>query len=197
MTDVSYYHTGSNADLIVKVAELGYITADDEVLDVTYGQGTWWKKWGPLALEGNDWDPTSPAIHHYDFTKLPVEWRDTFDVVAYDPPYKLNGTGGPADARYGCDDKIIVEDRLALVYRGLRECTRVVKPGGYLLVKCQDQVAGGRVRWMTHNIIDQAASRGCPLVERFDMPPARPQPAGRRQLHARRGSTLLIFRRDR
>ena len=47
MTDLSYYHSGSNAALIVKVAELGYIKADDRVLDATVGVGTWWSRYRP------------------------------------------------------------------------------------------------------------------------------------------------------
>ena len=195
MTDISFFHSGNNAALIVKVAELGYIKPDDSVLDATVGVGTWWNLYHPEFLITNDLDPNVDANFHKDFIAFPDTWRDGWDVVCYDPPYKLNGTGGPSDARYGCEDKVTVEDRKSLIYQGFRSCSRVVKPGGYLLVKVQDQVAGGKVHWLTQDIHDNAWMVGLTLVERFDMPPARPQPAGRRQLHARRGSTLLIFQR--
>ena len=34
-------------------------------------------------------------------------------------------------------------------------------PGGTLLVKCQDQVCGGDVRWQTREFADHAESVGC------------------------------------
>ena len=196
-TDISYYHEGDNAALMGKLKILGYFKPEDRVLDATYGRGTWWKRYRPDFLVGNDADLKAKVCFHEDFTAFPAAWRDGWDVVCYDPPYKLNGTGGPDDARYGCEDTITVPDRLKLVYDGLRGCMKIVKPRGYLLVKCQDQVAGGRVRWMSHNLIDIAARHRFFLVERFDMPPARPQPLGRKQKHARRGSTLLVFKRER
>jgi hypothetical protein len=79
---------------------------------------------------------------------------------------------------------------------GLAEVARVVKPRGYILMKNQDYVSSGRVWWGTFRTAEHAASIGLELVDRFEhLAGVRPQPAGRRQVHARRNlSTLFVFR---
>lgn len=71
----------SNAELILDVARLGYIRETDKVLDPTFGRGIWWQKFRPNDLSTHD-----IAIDGVDFRNLPYE-ANTFDVVAYDPPY--------------------------------------------------------------------------------------------------------------
>jgi len=193
-TDISYYHKGDNAALIRKVIDLGLIKGSDEILDATYGSGSWWKGLTCFDITSNDLY-NGDANHAYDFRAFPEAWEDGFDVVAYDPPYKLNGTGGEADERYGCNDKVTVNDRKTLILQGFRGCSEVLRPGGYMLVKVQDQVAGGHVHWLTFDLMTIAPAYRLTLVDRFDMPPARPQPANRRQVHARRGSTLMVFKK--
>lgn len=188
----------TNAELIEDVARLGYL--DGRVLDPTYGLGVFWQRWRPEHLEGSDLDPAkSPTGESVNFTDLP--WPDaTFDSVAFDPPYKLNGTPDEAvDHRYGVHVYTDWKDRLELIRQGITECARVLRPGGYLLLKCQDQVCSGKVRWQTRLFPDHAETVGLTLVDRFDLiTSGRPQPAGRRQLHARRNSSsLLILERQR
>lgn len=188
----------SNAELIVDCARLGYLREDWWVLDCTYGLGTFWKAWCPPKLIACDLDPAkSPSGESVDFRALP--WPDRqFDAVVFDPPYKLNGTPTEAvDGRYGVDEVATREGRTNLIREGLTECARVLGDG-YLLMKCQDQVNGGKVRWQTIDFTIHARSLGLELVDRFDMLSYRPQPAGTRQVHARRNaSTLLVFKRAR
>lgn len=187
----------SNADLIADCAKLGYLRWDWFTLDPTYGHGTFWQKWRPDELYACDASPEkSPCGLSIDFTAMPFADR-YFDCVVFDPPYKLNGTPDEAvDARYGVDVPTRWQDRLDLIRRGVVECARVLGDG-YLLVKCQDQVCSGKVRWQTVDVIIQAGVCGLHLVDRFDFLSHRPQPAGRRQVHARRNaSTLLVFKRD-
>ncbi len=78
------------------------------------------------------------------------------------------------------------------------EAHRVLTPGGYLLLKCQDQVCSGQVRWQTREFADHAEQLGMRLVDALHLLGHRPQPAGRRQVHARRNySTLLVLRKNR
>jgi hypothetical protein len=185
-----------NGVLIEDCASLGYLRADWATLDPTYGEGTFWKRWRPDHLVGCDLDPTrSPIGRAVDFTELP--WDDrSFDAVVFDPPYKLNGTPDEAiDQRYGVHLPTRWQDRMALIRRGLEECARVLGDG-YLLVKCQDQVCSGRVRWQTDEFTKHAETLGLGKVDRLDFPSYRPQPNGRRQVHARRNtSSLLVFKR--
>ena len=62
-----------------------------------------------------------------------------------------------------------------------------------------DQVEAGQKRWQTFDFTTVAIGRGLRLVDRFDMlTTPRPQPPGRRQLHAQGNySTLLVFEKER
>lgn len=189
----------TNADLIADCARLGYLRSEWKTLDPTYGYGTFWQKWQPDELVGTDLDPAkSTTGRGVDFTCLP--WQaGTFDAVVFDPPYKLNGNPSDTagmDERYGVHTYTDWRDRMELIRRGLTECDAVYNGTGYLLLKCQDQVCSGKVRWQTVEFTNHAAALGLGLVDRFDLLSYRPQPAGRRQVHARRNSsTLLVFKR--
>jgi hypothetical protein len=176
----------TNAALIADVARLGYLQRDWKVLDPTYGLGSWWKDFRPKRLVKHDL-----RLDGVDFRKLPHRDR-SFDAVAFDPPYKLNGTPSEPDERYGADVVDTWQGRLKLIDEGIVECARVTDK--YLLVKCQDQVCSGKIRWQTHRFTDTAESCGLTLVDSFLMLGHRAQPDGRRQVHAYRNySTLLVF----
>lgn len=182
----------TNGELIADVARLGYISEDSYTLDPTYGLGNWWTHFRPHQLVTHDL-----KLDGVDFRRLPHQ-DETFDVVAYDPPYKLNGTPTPeVDDRYGVGEPTHWQDRLILMQVGLKECLRVVRRRGYVLAKCQDQVCSGRVVWQTAMMADAAFDYGAAAwVDHLLMPGGRPQPAGRRQVHAHRNySSLLVFRK--
>jgi len=189
----------TNADLIADCAQLGYLHDDWLTLDPTYGLGRWWSKWRPHRLVASDVDPAkSPTGTSVDFTDLPHP-DGMFDAVAFDPPYKLNGTPtADIDGRYGVHVVRSREDRHRLICDRITECARVLAPRGFLLVKCQDQVNGGRVRWQTDLFTRHAEHLGLDKVDALHMLAYRPQPDGTRQEHARRNhSTLLVFRSPR
>jgi hypothetical protein len=189
----------NNAELIADCVRLGYVAG--RVLDPTYGLGRFWTVYRPDDLVATDLDQAkSPTGAPVDFTLMP--WSDEwFDTVVFDPPYKLNGTstgrgGATCDADYGVTEYGSVDARHDMIRRGIAECVRVLRVGGHLLVKCQDQVNGGKVRWQTREFADHAEQLGCRLVDALHLPSYRPQPPGRRQQHARRNySTLLVLRR--
>lgn len=198
----------TNGELIADVARLGYLRKTDAICDPTYGLGVWWSVWRPdVPLIGTDLHPEKGSGIPVDFLHLP--WKDsTFDVVAFDPPYKLNGTPDPqVDARYGVDVIRSWQGRHNLIREGMTECVRVLRTGGILLVKCMDQVCSGAVRWQTVEFTNHAVDNcGLVLADRFDMlGGGRPQPARTRadgkpsvQQHAyQRPSTLLVFRKIR
>lgn len=202
MTVMAISTARNNAELIEQCAALGYLTDDMVTLDPTYGLGRFWTRWRPAALEASDLDQAkSPIGRSVDFTNLP--WSDSeFDAVVFDPPYKLNGTStatgaATCDADYGVSHYQSWQDRMQLCIDGINEAHRVLKPGGMLLVKCQDQVCSGKVRWQTIEFTNHAVGLGSRLVDQLHLPSYRPQPAGRRQVHARRNySTLLVLRKD-
>lgn len=192
MTVLAVKNWKDNGAMIADVAKLGYIAGT--VLDVTYGKGTFWKHWQPETLLAHDL-----AMDGIDFRSLPEE-DESVDCVVLDPPYKLNGTPalGEFDKRYGVDVPATWLERHELIYGGIAEASRVLKKKGHLLLKCQDQVCSGAIRWQTIDFAICADDEGFRLVDRFDMlGKSRPQPKGRRQVHAHgRPSTLLVFRKE-
>ena len=207
----------SNADLIRDAARLRYVDVDQPVLDCTYGRGVFWRHVHPKDFTGVDIDPDlivdaethgrpDASFIVADFTDLPFD-GGTFQTVVLDPPYKLNGTSsgkGPAasDRLYGVDTTtwagLSWQEKHELIRAGITEGTRVLAAGGHLLVKCQDQVCSGQVRWQTRDFAAHAETLGHRLVDRLDISSYRAQPAGRRQVHARRTmSTLLVLRLER
>jgi hypothetical protein len=202
MTDVMAIGSWrNNAEMIADMPKLGYLNERWITLDPTYGRGKFWTKWRPTNLTTSDLDPASPAEHHWDFTDT-GQPSDAYDAVVFDPPYKLNGTstgkGSSAmDAGYGvAGDYMPWQAKHDLIRDGISECVRVLRPRHLLLLKCMDQVCSGDVRWQTDEFTRHTESLGCAKVDEFHIPSHRAQPAGRRQVHARRNySTLLIFRK--
>lgn len=191
--------SGSNADLIADCARLGYLRADWVTVDPTYGLGRFWRRWRPDVLLRHDLDPERAPDGVADFRRLPYRDRSV-DAVVFDPPYKLNGQAGShaLDDGYGVASASRWQDRHELIRDGITEAARIVKPGGLVLVKCQDQVSSGRVRWQTIEFVAHADTVGLRLVDMLHLHGARPQPPGRRQVHARRNySTLLVLTADR
>lgn len=184
----------TNAALIADANRLHPL--GDTVLDATYGRGRWWAHFRPHDLFTNDLSPER-GRYTYDFRHFPGSWGERFDGVAFDPPYKLNGTPelGDFDDAYGVNQPTNWRERMDTMLDGLAECLRVTRPGGFVYAKCQDQVCSGRIRWQTFELTALAVSHGARLVDRFDMiGGSRKQPDGVRQVHARdRGSTLLVF----
>jgi hypothetical protein len=188
----------SNAAMILDVHRLGYLRDEDWVLDCTYGVGAFWKLWRPRLLAGTDADPErSKTNESVDFTALPFR-TSSFDAVVFDPPYGLRGRGDPVfDRRYGTFSYVPWQRRHEIMREGLGESARVVKPKGVVAMKVQDQVCSGAMRFQTIEMANHAATVGLRLVDRFDLlGHIRPQPPGRRQVHARSNySTLLVFRK--
>lgn len=184
----------TNADLILDVRDLGYLPG--HVCDSTWGRGRWWTYWTPDEFTKHDLF----TLDGVDFRHLP-EADETFDTVAYDPPYKLNGTPalGDFDNAYGVDVPDTWQGRMECMADGLRECARVLKMGGFLIAKCMDMVSSGAVRWQTDAFSEIAhLELSLEKVDSFNFPNYRAQPEGRKQVHARRNfSTLQVFRKGR
>lgn len=186
----------TNAAMIADVARLGYL--DGRVLDPTVGtKAGFWKVWRPDNLTTHDLKTDG-----VDFRHLPYP-AASFDSITLDGPYKLNGTPNEKiDGRYGVDVRATRDGRHQLICDGMTECARVLAPSGFLLVKCQDQVEGGKVRWQTDIFTDHAKALGLAKVDSFVYLGGRAQPKDRKrkdgtlspQAHARRNcSTLLVF----
>lgn len=198
----------TNAHMVEDLARLGYLRATDHVLDPTFENGVWWRRWRPERLT-----TCHRATDGTDFRALPFE-SHTFDAVTYDPPYVCPGGRSTSTipefhdrfgmAEGGHDDPLFTNpaELQQLIDDGLTEMVRLVKPRGLILTKCQDYNWGGRLWEGATRTRDHAVSLGCTVVDRLEhIGHARPQPAknldgsDRPQIHARRNlSTLWVFR---
>lgn len=195
----------SNAELIADCARLGYLRREWLTLDPTFENGVWWKRWRPDNLVTHN-----RAEDGSDFRDLPYP-DGHFDAIAYDPPYVSVGgrkttTMPDFHRRFGLHDAPTTPALLQeLIDQGLTEMRRLVKPQGYVLVKCQDYISSGKLWHGTYLTQAKAWALGFEVVDRLEhIGDPRPQPtlnpdgSPRRQVHARRNlSTLFVLRAPR
>ena len=119
----------------------------ESVLDVTYGGGKFWDGSAPVAVTGLDLDPARAPHVVGDFRALPFP-DDSFDVVAFDPPYHTDmGCGKPSimGSRFGTFGTI--PELREAVEQGCREAWRVARLG--VVVKVQDYIHASRLVLMS------------------------------------------------
>lgn len=192
----SVVQTQRNGPLIAAAAQL-WINDQDAVVDVTYGRGLFWTDYRPAKLVAHDL-----VVDGVDFRSLPEATGST-DVVVFDPPYIAQGgreTSTLPDFmdRYGLVDvpKTTAELKV-LIADGIAEASRIMAPGGRLLVKCMDYVNGGEFVTGRHHVVTAAMNVGLYQVDEFvHYSGTGPQPSRPRQLHSRRAhSFLCVFRK--
>lgn len=149
---------GTNADLMMTVRSL-YLNGP--VLDVTYGEGGWWKRHKPADFQGHD----KYKLDGVDFRHLPYHDR-SWHTVCYDPPYIPAGgdktsTAGSFQDNYGLRGGRNQGQLDDLVLAGLAETARVFDR--YLLVKGMDYVNGGRFTPATYRVVAAAEQLGLHL----------------------------------
>jgi len=196
----------NNAELVEQCVALNYLARDWRTLDPTYGKGRFWRRWRPLELIGHDLDPDKAPHGPADFTRLPYG-PETFDVVVFDGPYKLNGAAGShaSDEDYGVATSASWAERHDLLRAGITEAARIVVPArrvrvdrgryeleaGIVLIKCQDQVCAGAVRWQTREFADHAETVGLDLVDALLLVGHRAQPQRTRKHGECRGTGMV------
>jgi hypothetical protein len=187
-------HT-TNGERVADLARLGYLP--EPVLDPTYGYGSMWTHHLPEHFVYGDLDPDKTGPWGpLDFTALPFR-DDEFASVLYDPPYRFAGTPtdtdeGGHDDLYGTHVYRTKAEQLTLILDGAVECARVARE--VLIVKCQSQVVANSVTWQPYIVAQHLDALGWKLKDSLMLLSYRPQPAGRRQVNARRNySEFLVF----
>lgn len=180
-----------------------YIRPGMKVADVTYGKGVFWRKadLSGVTLLKSDKHASGGDVVAADFTALPYD-GGMFDVVVFDPPY-MHGAGTIntqiAD-RYN-NNKHYVGHCHKGIYNlyndGLQECIRVVKVGGMILVKCQDEIASGKQNLTHIEVWSMALQYGLTVYDLFVLvSSATPMMRHKTQLHARKNhSYLWVFKK--
>jgi hypothetical protein len=192
--------SGNNSDLMVKVAGL-YFKDGDRIADVTFGNGVFWRKIDRSAFQFFPSDIITCPKTAFDFRDLPYP-NDAFNVHVFDPPYKHNpARTSSAESSYrnfqttgGMSHSAIID----LYRQGMREGLRILKDGGMMLVKCQDEIESGKQR-LSHIEIWEIATQelGMVVQDLFVLTPkTTPIIEYRNQKHARKNhSYLWVFRK--
>jgi len=185
---------GSNGVLLAAAARLGYL--EGPVLDLTHGRGSWWTVYTPHEL----------IIFEGDFTDTGMV-GGCAPIICYDPPYISTGNRGTSTtpdfyARYGLGElKGGWRPLRQLMSDGLDEATRILAPGGHLLMKCMNYVEGGHRVWNVPYFVHYGQELGLRLVDEFiHLSGGGPQVmtnldgSPRQQQHTRQvHSNLLVF----
>lgn len=196
-------YQGTNSSVFPRVLEL-YVPEGARVADVTYGKGVFWKDVPKSTYELLATDIQTGT----DCRKLPYTEAE-IDCVVFDPPY-MHTPGGTAHQNHqnfenyyrnnGSENttKKYHEAVLDLYFKGSEEAHRVLKPGGVLIVKCQDEVCANRQRLTHVEIINELTTYGFIVEDLFVILRNNKPGVSRllKQVHARKThSYFLVFRK--
>ena len=182
---------GDNSDLLREVAKL-WIKFEDRIVDVTYGNGTFWKQLPDLVIEKYDLETGT------DCRDLPIE-NNSVDVLVFDPPYQP--THGSPSKSFGVGNTYrlrvtqlqTINDVLSLYQDGIREAWRVIRPQGRILIKCQDMSYNHSLHLVHLDIIRAMVSVGFDLVDMFVLlNQSRMPQTTKRQQRAHRSHSYLV-----
>jgi hypothetical protein len=133
--------------------------------DLTYGSGCFYRTL-PRPQFCFDISPRLPGVIAADARHLPL--RDScIRSVNFDPPFLARtGPGATLKSRFG---ELIgtIRDLWAFYRAALVEIHRVLKPGGWLIFKCQDGVLSGKNNFTHAEIYIMAADIGFRPVDLF------------------------------
>jgi hypothetical protein len=200
-------HIGQNARLFADILRL-HVPRGSRVADVTFGKGAFWKEVDPTGYTLLATDLKTGV----DCRSLPYDAR-SIDCVVLDPPYmegffrrypnQLAGQGSHASFRehYGSSAATTNGPRyhaavLSLYIEAAIEARRVLRDGGILIVKCQDEVSANQ-QHLTHvEIINEYAAIGFHAKDLFVLVRTNRPGVSRlkKQVHARKNhSYFLVF----
>ena len=172
--------TKTSADFIADLCE---ITGDVDTLDLTYGQGVFWRLFEPFQLVTNDL--YEGAMIQKDFMSGLSFDVDAFSLVVFDPPFTANGPSEtPHNERYGSHrdqpggPKNVKAVRAMLV-GGIKEACRISNK--WVIVKTQDVVESGQLHANVVLALNTLVKCGFNIHKEMPFRSARrPQPGGRR-----------------
>lgn len=183
-----------------------YARPSQVIIDPTYGNGVFWKLVNPAVYDARLTDLDRDGV---DLRRLPYP-DSSADMVVLDPPYRYTPARnvpqdtvpghGQVDGLYRLSEANLTntESVIQLYLAGFREASRVLRKGGFLVVKCQDTVQDGKNIWVHCRLISEAETLGFACRDLMVVAPAGPPLRTRwnRQRHFRKAhSYFLVLRK--
>lgn len=198
-------HIGENSDLFPRILKL-HVPESSKIADVTYGKGAFWRNVDLSKYELFSSDVKTGV----DCRDLPYNDRE-FDCVVLDPPYMEGlyrtdesfagkGTHETFQENYSSGERPKEisskwhDAVLEMYVQAAIEAQRVLRDGGVLIVKCQDEVSAG-VQRLTHvEIIVNFNLLGFYAKDLFVLTRSNRPSVSRivKQLHARKNHSYFI-----
>lgn len=200
-------HSATNDKVFPEILKL-HVPVGSTVADVTYGLGVFWKevpreKYKLLATD------LKTGI---DCRNLPYK-NGMIDCLVLDPPYMeglfrkntghLAGNGTYGAFRHAYSNGQTTNDGpkyhdavLDLYFKAGKEASRVLKRGGMMIVKCQDEVSANKQRLTHVELINEFAKMGLFCKDLFVVVRQNRPAVSRmkKQVHARKNhSYFLVF----
>jgi hypothetical protein len=200
-------HLAGNAEVFPEILTL-HVPDGAKIADVTFGTGVFWQN-----VEADRYTLLATDLKSgVDCRKLPYA-DASLDCIVLDPPYmeglfrrassQLAGGGTHAAFRdhYSNGERTAGgpkyhEAVLDLYFRAGDEARRVLRPGGVLIVKCQDEVSANRQRLTHVEIINRYEANGFYTKDLFVVVRQNRPSVSRlkKQAHARKNhSYFLVF----
>jgi hypothetical protein len=156
---------GTNADLFPDILRL-YVPEGSIVADVTFGKGVFWRNVDTTkyVLKASD------LMDGIDFRSLPYE-NASIDVFVLDPPYMHDGKtvhkALNANYRNHHEPTTSHASVIRLYCGGILEAARALKKKGVIIVKCQDETAGGKQCFSHVELIKLLELLGFDVIDLF------------------------------
>jgi hypothetical protein len=199
-----------NSSIFPKILKL-HVPIGATVADVTYGKGIFWKN---VPKDDYNLLPTDITMG-IDCRNLPYK-NESIDCVILDPPYAegfyrrsqiskgaLTGSHDAFWTRYGNQQRPVIAEGskyfdvvLDLYFKAGQEAKRVLRKGGVLIVKCQDQVSANKQCLLHVDLINYYRSLGFYAKDLFVAMRSNKPCVSRilTQVHARKNhSYFLVF----
>lgn len=201
-------HVADNSELFPKILKL-HVPKGATIADVTYGKGVFWRN-----VDLKDYKLIKSDIRHGVDCRDLSYWKNSLDCVVLDPPYMeglyrkskshMAGSGSHkafrehysnGEATNGAGPKWH-DAVLDMYFKAGKEAHRVLKSGGILIVKCQDEVSANTQRLTHVEIINYYETLGFYAKDLFVIVRLNTPAISRliTQVHARKNhSYFLVF----
>jgi hypothetical protein len=155
---------GSNHEAITNIMHLYGIERFD--LDCTYSKGNFWKGL-PDPIHKTDLYPHFDHVMEANSENLPFD-SGSMKSIMYDPPFIIVGSGvnyknnkeGSSIMAKRFEGYGTYEDLKSNYYNTLKELYRICEKGGFVVMKCQDTVSGGKQHFSHVMVMNMAFSLG-------------------------------------